>query len=57
MRHNIQPESVRAMIDGIEDAPSVVAMTGAMPVTRMVPARPMTNAPHQLVCLCSPDET
>jgi antitoxin (DNA-binding transcriptional repressor) of toxin-antitoxin stability system len=30
-------------------APSEVTMTGAMPVTRIVPARPMTNAPRQSV--------
>ena len=29
--------------------PSVVTITGAMPVTRIVPARPMTKAPHQFV--------
>src|SRR6478609_2416974 len=29
-------------------------MIGAMPVTRMVPARPITNAPHQLVSFWRP---
>src|ERR1700694_2725960 len=42
------------MISGIADAPSVVTMTGAMPVTRIVPARPTTNAPHQLVSRANP---
>ena len=28
--------------------------TGAMPVTRIVPARPMTNAPHQFVSFARP---
>src|SRR5215218_3938168 len=41
-------------IRGIAAAPSVVTITGAMPVTRIVPARPMTNAPHQLVSFASP---
>src|SRR3954468_2973518 len=42
------------MISGTDAAPSVVTMIGAMPVTRMVPARPMTNAPHQFVSLARP---
>ena len=29
-------------------------MTGAMPVTRIVPASPMTKAPHQLVSFFRP---
>src|SRR5690349_20469952 len=41
-------------IRGIDAAPSVVTMTGAMPVTRIVPARPMTNAPHQFVSFARP---
>src|SRR3954467_791229 len=45
---------VMAMMTGIEAAPSDVTITGAMPVTRIVPARPMTNAPHQLVSFASP---
>src|ERR671929_134908 len=39
------------MISGIDAAPSDVTMTGAIPVTRIVPARPMTNAPHQFVSM------
>src|SRR3954451_17371443 len=41
-------------MSGIDAAPSDVTMTGAMPVTRIVPARPMTNAPHQFVSFASP---
>src|SRR5689334_4356801 len=41
-------------MSGIDAAPSVVTITGAMPVTRIVPARPMTNAPHQFVSFASP---
>src|SRR5919199_3676810 len=41
-------------ISGIDAAPSVVTMTGAMPVTRIVPARPMTKAPHQFVSFARP---
>ena len=39
---------------GIAAAPTDVTMTGAMPVTRIVPARPMTKAPHQLVSRLRP---
>src|SRR3954469_12021728 len=53
-RHSRYPVIVRTMISGIEAAPSDVTMTGAMPVTRIVPARPMTNAPHQFVSLARP---
>ena len=45
---------VMKMITGMAAAPSVVTMTGAMPVTRIVPARPMTKAPHQFVSCLSP---
>src|SRR5713226_4678109 len=49
------PDSVTMMMIGIDEAPSDVTMTGAMPVTRIVPARPITNAPHQFVsCLRPP---
>src|SRR6187200_971132 len=37
------------MISGIDAAPRVVTITGAIPVTRIVPASPTTNAPHQFV--------
>src|SRR5215475_13676500 len=40
---------VMKTVIGIDEAPSAVTMTGAMPVTRIVPARPMTNAPHHPV--------
>ena len=42
---------VMTTITGIDAAPSDVTITGAMPVTRMVPASPITKAPHQLVSL------
>jgi hypothetical protein len=42
------------MITGIDAAPSSVTITGAIPVTRIVPAKPITNAPHQLVVFGSP---
>ena len=45
---------VITMMTGIDAAPSVVTITGAIPVTRIVPARPMTNAPHQFVSCFSP---
>src|SRR3954454_18819063 len=45
---------VMATIWGIAAAPNVVTMTGAIPVTRIVPARPITNAPRQLVSLRRP---
>ena len=45
---------VMTMMTGIDAAPSDVTMTGAMPVTRIVPARPITKAPHQLVSRLRP---
>ena len=42
---------------GIAAAPSEVTITGAIPVTRIVPARPITNAPHQFVVFGSPPPT
>ena len=45
---------VITIITGIAAAPSDVTITGAMPVTRMVPARPITKAPHQFVSRLSP---
>src|SRR4051794_18242283 len=41
-------------ISGIDAAPSAVTITGAIPVTRITPASPTTNAPHQFVSLASP---
>ena len=46
--------SVMSTMLGIADAPSEVTITGAIPVTRIVPASPITNAPHQFVSLGSP---
>ena len=39
---------------GIDAAPTDDTITGAIPVTRIVPARPITNAPHQFVSCGSP---
>ena len=41
-------------ITGTDEAPSSVTMTGAIPVTRIVPAKPITKAPHQLVVFGRP---
>ncbi len=46
--------TVMNTITGMADAPNDVTITGAIPVTRIVPARPITNAPHQFVSLLSP---
>src|SRR6202049_4408558 len=56
MRQSTQPERVMKTVIGIEEAPSAVTMTGAIPVTKIVPARPMTKAPHQPVSRLSPAE-
>src|SRR5262249_52343828 len=53
-RHRSQPLSVMMMMLGIDAAPTEVTITGAIPVTRIVPASPMTNAPHQFVSRGSP---
>ena len=45
---------VMKTMSGIDAAPSVVTITGAIPVTRIVPARPITNAPHQFVSRLRP---
>jgi hypothetical protein len=50
-RHNINPAILDRRKTGIEAAPILCTASGAMPVTRMVPARPITKAPHQLVLL------
>ena len=44
-------------ISGTEAAPSEVTITGSIPVTRIVPASPITNAPHQLMVLGSPEDS
>ena len=54
IRHSRYPVIVMTTITGIAAAPSDVTITGAMPVTRIVPARPITNAPHQFVSRLSP---
>src|SRR6266852_9170636 len=53
-RQSRYPVSVMMMITGIAEAPSAVTMTGAIPVTRIVPARPITKAPHQFVSCFRP---
>src|ERR1700750_820937 len=53
-RHRKQPASVITPIRMIHNAPVPWTTYGAMPVTRMVPARPITKAPHQLVSLRRP---
>ncbi len=47
-RHRIQPQAVISTITGIAAAPSATTIVGPIPVTRIVPARPITNALHQL---------
>src|SRR5215467_12166232 len=53
-KHRKQPAIVITPIRMIPSAPVPCTTYGAMPVTRMVPARPITNAPHQLVPLARP---
>src|SRR5712672_3675028 len=53
-RHRKQPAIVITPIRMIPSAPVPWTTYGAMPVTRMVPARPITKAPHQLVSLRRP---
>src|ERR1700756_5192319 len=53
-RQSSQPLRVTMTMLGIEAAPTDVTITGAIPVTRIVPASPITNAPHQLVSRGSP---
>src|ERR1051326_6936045 len=49
-----QPASVITPIKMMASAPVPSTAAGAMPVTRMVPASPMTKAPHQFVPLARP---
>ena len=42
---------------GTDAAPSSVTITGAIPVTRIVPASPITNAPHQFVVFGKPADS
>src|SRR6266487_5032613 len=53
-RHRKQPAIVITPIKMMPSAPVPWTTYGAMPVTRIVPARPITKAPHQLVPLCRP---
>ena len=53
-RHRKQPAIVITPIRMMPSAPVPCTTYGAMPVTRIVPARPITNAPHQLVPLARP---
>src|SRR6266513_2337113 len=53
-RQRKHPAIVMTPIRMMPSAPVPWTTYGAMPVTRMVPARPMTKAPHQLVPLCRP---
>src|SRR6185295_9665981 len=55
-RQSSQPVRVMKTVIGMPDAPSWVTITGAIPVTRIVPARPMTKAPHQPVSRLRPPE-
>ena len=51
------PLIVISTITGTDAAPSSVTITGAIPVTRIVPARPITNAPHQFVVFGNPADS
>src|SRR5579864_2726693 len=56
-RQSSQPVTVMKTMLGIDAAPSEVTITGAIPVTRIVPARPITNALHQFPSAGSPPPT
>src|SRR5262249_33557478 len=53
-RHRKQPATVITPMRMMPSAPVPCTTKGAMPVTRIVPARPITNAPHQFVPLTRP---
>src|SRR5215469_6218653 len=53
-KHRKHPAMVITPIKMMPSAPVPCATNGAMPVTRIVPARPITKAPHQLVPLYRP---
>src|SRR5215467_3543303 len=53
-KHRKAPASVMTPIRMMPSAPVPCTTKGAMPVTRIVPARPITKAPHQLVPLTRP---
>ena len=48
-RQTIKPMITTSAMAGMAAAPMDETANGTMPVTRMVPARPITNAPHQFV--------
>src|ERR1700677_3713542 len=48
-RQTISPIMTTSAMAGMAAAPMDETANGTMPVTRMVPARPITNAPHQFV--------
>src|ERR1700728_2505768 len=48
-RQTIRPMMTTSAMAGMAAAPMDETATGTMPVTRMVPASPITNAPHQFV--------
>ena len=47
-RHRIQPQAVIRTMIGIADAPKLTTIVGPIPVTRIVPASPITKALHQV---------
>src|SRR5579862_1436256 len=51
-RQTIRPITTTSAMAGIAAAPIEETAKGTMPVTRIVPASPITNAPHQLVPRC-----
>src|SRR5215831_1953778 len=53
-KHRKQPASVMTPMRMMPSAPVPWTTYGAMPVTRIVPASPITKAPHQLVPLRRP---
>src|SRR5215472_6598266 len=53
-KHRKQPAIVITPIKMMPSAPVPCTTYGAMPVTRIVPASPITKAPHQFVPLARP---
>src|ERR1700677_1633364 len=52
-KQTMSPITTTSAMAGMAAAPIAATAAGTMPVTRMVPASPMTKAPHQLVPLLS----
>src|SRR5277367_4899332 len=48
-RQTIRPMTTTRAMAGMAAAPMDETANGTMPVTKMVPASPITNAPHQFV--------